>query len=92
MTVVNFTGNSDLFRCWLTTFLPGPVLGLTTARVGPAADVSPFHGEAAVTVTSDLGELYKIRCSHDSAIGGMPTQLPNAYLESATLSAVEVAA
>jgi hypothetical protein len=89
---VNFTGNSDLFRCWITTFLPGPTLGLTTSRVGPGADVSGFHGEAAVTVNTDQEQLYKMRCSHDSPIGTGPTEQSTTYLEFGTLSAVEVAA
>jgi hypothetical protein len=92
VTVVNFTGVSDLFRCWLTTFLPGPILGLTTARVGPSADVSPFHGEAEMTFDADNGGLIKIQCSHDGAISVTPTEIQNAYLENAIISAVEVAA
>jgi len=97
VTVVNFTGNSDLFRCWITTFLPGPTLGLTTSRVGMAAgqsgvDVSGFHGEAKVTVNTDQEQLYKMRCSHDGPIGVGPNEQSNAYLEFGTLSAVEVAA
>jgi hypothetical protein len=90
VTVVNFTGNSDLFRCWITTFIPGPVLGLTTSRVGPHADVAGFHGEAPVTVTTDQSQLYKMRCSHDSQIGSGPLEQQNAYLEFGTLTAVEV--
>jgi hypothetical protein len=91
LTVVNFTGTSDLFRCWTTTFLPGPVLGLTTSRVGPGADVAGFQGEASVTVTGEQPTLYKIRCSHDSQIGGTPIAIENAYMEFATLTALEVA-
>ena len=89
VTVVNFTGISDLFRCWITTFLPGPTIGLTTSRVGPSIDVLAFHGEGTVTVTTNQEQLYKMRCSHDSQIGS-PVELQNAYLEFGTLRAVEV--
>ena len=88
LTVVNFTGVSDLFRCWITTFIPGPVLGLTTSRVGPHVDVLAFNGEAVVT--NDSNQLYRVRCSHDGQIGS-PVDIQNAYLENGTLSALEVA-
>ena len=87
VTVVNFSGTSDLFRCWLhQTFEER--LGLTTARVGPGADVSPFTSELIVTSNGQFS--YAVACGHDGAIPGGTGLLDTVYMETAIITAVEV--
>ena len=89
VTVVNFSGVSDLFRCGLVRDSAG-FWAMTTSRVGPNLDVSPHSGELAVTVTAS-SERIRIACHHDSNIGGSVGLMDNAYLETGVLSALEVA-
>jgi hypothetical protein len=87
---VNFTGTSDLFRCWVESSdgLSGPI-ALTTSRVGPNTDVSPHSGQATITLSSTKN--VRIACAHDNNIAGGVGLLANAYMEGGLLTFLKVA-
>lgn len=93
ITSVNFTGVSDLFRCWMeTSDGSSGVLALTTVRIGgsfPTPDVSPHSGQAPLTLGAATN--VRIACSHDFNIGGGVGLLANAYMENANLSLLKIA-
>jgi hypothetical protein len=93
VTNVNFTGTSDLFRCWFeTSDGTSGHLSVSTSRVGgpfPAPDVTPHSGEA--TITLNAAKNVRIGCSHDNSIAGGVGLLSNAYMETAVLTLLKVA-
>ena len=87
---VNFSGTSDLFRCWFEAAdgSSGPI-ALTTSRVGPNIDVSPHSGQATLTLSGP--ETVRVACSHDNNIAGGVGLLANTYMEGGVLTFLKVA-
>jgi hypothetical protein len=93
VVVVNFTGTSDLFRCGIYNYAGDVYFGLTTARVGPNADVTPFHGEAIVTISAPgqpgAGPI-QVWCWHDSQLPVLGNP-PAAYTETSVMTVMPIA-
>ena len=86
LTMVNFTADSDLFRCWIGTG-DTAAHGGTTSAVGPGYNVEPFNGQAKLALAGPT--TLTVHCKHDNAINGDVTD--KLYAENATISALAVA-